>query len=83
MHNWQNDGKQKEKLDPMIDSKCLTGCGKLEDHGHYLQCQHEIMQKEQSKLQTSLLQKMGNSQNSSSRNQNCNHTHIKQQMETC
>ena len=42
----------------MTDIKCPTGCDKPEDHGHYLQCQHNLMQKERSKLQSTLLQKM-------------------------
>ena len=49
IHNWQNVGTQKEKIEPTTtDNNCPTGCGMFEDHGHYLHCQHETMKMERS-----------------------------------
>ena len=51
MHNWQNVGTQKDNIDDTTTHKCPTGCDMVEDHGHYLICQNEVMTKEQWRLQ--------------------------------
>ena len=58
MHDWQNVGTQKVKIDPTSDAKCPTQCGATEDPGHYLQCQHSLMKTERTKLQKDLLNQM-------------------------
>ena len=58
MHDWQNVGTQKVKIDPTTTAKCPTQCGETKDPAHYLRCQHPLMQSERLKLQNELLKQM-------------------------
>ena len=53
MHNWQNVGKQKIKMNHS-DGLCLAGCSVIETHGDYLHCTTPKMEEHQKLLMNTL-----------------------------
>ena len=58
MYNWQNVGRQKEKIAEHEDGLCPAGCGEPETHCHYLHCRQEEMVKQQNQCREELEQKL-------------------------